>query len=241
MIPIPAIDLREGRVVRLTQGDFNQQRIYDFDAIELAERYVDEGAQRLHVVDLDAARNGGSRNRLAICDIASRLGVPVQAGGGVRDESDLYALFRGHVASAVVGSIAVRDPERVIEWARVFGRDRMVVALDTRLVDGVWTLPLHGWTEASGIDLHDRMSLYLDAGLDQFLITDIARDGMMGGPSLDLYRDLRSRYSDARIQASGGVDSVGSLSELKAVGVAGAIVGRALLEGRFSVGEANAC
>ena len=186
-------------------------------------------------------RDGGSRNRLAICDIASRLGVPVQAGGGVRDESDLYALFRGHVASAVVGSVAVRDPERVIEWARVFGRDRIVVALDTRLVDGAWTLPLHGWTEASGIDLHSRIALYLDAGLDQFLITDIARDGMMGGPSLDLYRALRSRYPDARIQASGGVDSIASLSALKAVGVAGAIVGRALLEGRFSLAEANAC
>lgn len=241
MIAIPAIDLREGRVVRLTQGDYNQQRNYDFDAVELAERYVAEGARRLHVVDLDAARDGGSRNRLAICDIASRLGVPVQAGGGVRDESDLYALFRGHVASAVVGSVAVRDPDRVIEWARVFGRDRIVVALDTRFVDGIWTLPLHGWTEASGIGLHERMSLYLDAGLDQFLITDIARDGMMGGPSLDLYRELRARYPQARIQASGGVDSVVSLSSLKAVGVTGAIVGRALLEGRFSVSEANAC
>lgn len=241
MIPIPAIDLREGRVVRLTQGDYNQQRNYDFDAVELAERYVADGAQRLHVVDLDAARDGGSRNRLAICEIASRLGVPVQAGGGVRDESDLYALFRGHVAAAVVGSVAVRDPARVIEWARVFGRERIVVALDTRCIEGVWTLPLHGWTEASGIGLHERITLYLDAGLDQFLITDIARDGMMSGPSLDLYRDLRARYPQARIQASGGVDSIDSLSALKSVGVAAAIVGRALLEGRFGVAEANAC
>lgn len=241
MIPIPAIDLREGRVVRLTQGDYNQQRNYDFDAVELAERYVAEGAQRLHVVDLDAARDGGSRNRLAICDIASRLGVPVQAGGGVRDEADLYALFRGHVASAVVGSVAVRDPERVIEWARVFGRDRIVVALDTREIDGRWTLPLHGWTEASGVDLHDRIALYLDAGLDQFLITDIARDGMMNGPSLDLYQALRNTYPRARIQASGGVDSVMALTALRAIGVDGAIIGRALLEGRFGVAEANAC
>lgn len=241
MIPIPAIDLREGRVVRLTQGDYNQQRDYDFDAVQLARRYVEAGAQRLHVVDLDAARDGGSRNRLAICEIAASLAVPVQAGGGVRDESDLYALFRGGVAAAVVGSVAVRDPQRVIEWTRVFGRDRIVVALDTRQVDGVWTLPLHGWTETSGVTLEDRLALYLDAGLDQFLITDIARDGMMSGPSLPLYRELRHSHPDARIQASGGVDSIASLSALKAVGVSGAIIGRALLEARFSVAEANAC
>ena len=165
----------------------------------------------------------------------------MQAGGGVRDEADLYALFRGHVASAVVGSVAVRDPERVIEWARVFGRDRIVVAHDTREIDGRWTLPLHGWTEASGVDLHDRIALYLDAGLDQFLITDIARDGMMNGPSLDLYQALRNTYPRARIQASGGVDSVMALTALRAIGVDGAIIGRALLEGRFGVAEANAC
>lgn len=241
MIPIPAIDLRGGRVVRLAQGDYNQQRDYDFDAVTLAQGYAAEGAQRLHVVDLDAARDGGSHNRLAICAIASALAVPVQAGGGVRDEADLYALFRGGVAAAVVGSVAVRDPQRVIEWARSFGRDRIVIALDTRLVDGVWTLPLHGWTEASGTTLPERLSRYLDAGLDQFLVTDIARDGMMGGPSLGLYRELRQSHPDARIQASGGVDSVAALAELRALGVAGAIIGRALLEGRFSVAEANAC
>lgn len=241
MIPIPAIDLREGRVVRLTQGDYNQQRDYDFEAVQLARRYAEEGAHRLHVVDLDAARDGGSRNRLAICEIATSLPLPVQAGGGVRDESDLYALFRGGVAAAVVGSVAVRDPQRVIEWARVFGRDRIVVALDTRWADGAWTLPLHGWTQSSGIHLGERLSLFLDAGLDQFLITDIARDGMMNGPSLPLYRELRHTHPEARIQASGGVDSIASLSALKAVGVSGAIIGRALLEARFSVAEANAC
>ncbi|MBK6435374.1 MAG: 1-(5-phosphoribosyl)-5-((5-phosphoribosylamino)methylideneamino)imidazole-4-carboxamide isomerase [Rhodanobacteraceae bacterium] len=241
MIPIPAIDLREGRVVRLRQGDYNQQRNYDIDAVQLARRYAAEGARRLHVVDLDAARDGGSRNRLAICEIATGLNVPVQAGGGVRDESDLYALFRGGVAAAVVGSVSVRDPQRVIEWARVFGRDRIVVALDTRELDGAWTLPLHGWTEASGVTLQDRIALYLDAGLDQFLITDIARDGMMSGPSLDLYRSLRASYPQARIQASGGIDSVAALTSLRTIGASGAIIGRALLEARFTVAEANAC
>jgi phosphoribosylformimino-5-aminoimidazole carboxamide ribotide isomerase len=241
MIAIPAIDLREGRVVRLRQGDYAQQRDYDFDAVALAQRYAADGARRLHVVDLDAARDGGSRNRLAICEIATSLAVPVQAGGGVRDEADLYALFRGGVAAAVVGSVAVRDPARVIEWARVFGRDRIVVALDTRRVGSIWTLPLHGWTEASGVDLHDRLALYLDAGLDQFLITDIARDGMLAGPSVALYRELRQLHPDARIQASGGVDSLASLAELRALGVSGAIIGRALLEGRFALAEANAC
>lgn len=241
MIAIPAIDLREGRVVRLTQGDYAQQRDYDVEVLALAQRYAADGAKRLHLVDLDAARDGGSRNRLTICTVAAALSMPVQAGGGVRDEADLYALFRGGVAAAVVGSIAVRDPQRVIEWARVFGRDRIVVALDTRSVEGVWTLPLHGWTESSGVTLNERLALFLDAGLDQFLITDIARDGMMNGPSMHLYRVLRACFPEARIQASGGIDSIDALKTLKSSGVAGAIIGRALLEGCFSVAEANAC
>lgn len=242
MIAIPAIDLRAGRVVRLTQGDYNQQRDYDFDALALSQRYASEGAQRLHLVDLDAAKDGGQRNRALLTEIAQALGIPVQAGGGVRDESDLYALFRGGLAAAVIGSVAVRDPARVIEWARQFGRDRIVVALDTRRgEDGRYTLPLHGWIDESGIELDERLAKFLDAGLDQFLITDIARDGMMNGPSLDLYRRLRERFPDARIQASGGVDTVASLTQLRALGVAGAIIGRALLEGRFTVAEANAC
>ena len=242
MIAIPAIDLRDGRVVRLAQGDYNQQRDYAIDALAQAQHYAHAGARRLHLVDLDAARDGGQRNRVLLTQIAAAVDVPVQAGGGVRDESDLYALFRGGLAAAVVGSVAVRDPARVIEWARQFGRDRIVIALDTRRGDdGRYTLPIHGWIDASDIELEARLAQFLDAGLDQFLITDIARDGMMLGPSVDLYAHLRERFPDARIQASGGVDGLSSLTQLRELGVAGAIIGRALLEQRFTVAEANAC
>lgn len=241
MIVIPAIDLRDGRVVRLKQGDYSRQCDYDLDALELATRYAAAGAKRLHVVDLDAARDGVRRNRSRVFDIAESLDIAIQAGGGVREEADLVALFRAKVAAAVVGSVAVREPARVIEWARAYGRERIVVALDTRCVDGVWTLPIHGWTVASGINLYERIESFLDAGLDQFLITDIERDGMLAGPSLELYAALRQRFPQARIQASGGVDGTTALAALKGVGVAGAIVGRALLEGRLDLDEALAC
>ncbi len=242
MIRIPAIDLREGRVVRLRQGDYAAETRYDVNPLALAKRYAREGATHLHVVDLDAARDGSATQRDLIAEICAESGLIVQAGGGIRTRVHIEAVLAAGVSRVVVGSVAVREPERLIEWAREFGSDRLLVALDTRQdADGVFRLPVSGWTEATAVTLHERVGLFFDAGIVELLCTDIERDGMLRGPNVELYSELRARYPSVRIQASGGLSSLDDLCALKATGCAAVVMGRALLEGRFTLVEALTC
>jgi phosphoribosylformimino-5-aminoimidazole carboxamide ribotide isomerase len=238
---IPAIDLRAGRVVRLTQGDYDRETRYDSDPLALARRYEAAGARRLHVVDLDGARDGHFENLRAIAAIAAGTDLLVQSGGGIRDEDALTRIFDAGVSRAVVGSLAVRDPETVKVWLRRHGGERIVLALDVRDRGGVWEIAQHGWVEGSGVSLHAALEGFRDTGLRQILCTDIARDGMLNGPNLDLYRELRRDAPWLRVQASGGVGSLVDLARLKDLDPAGVIVGKALLEGRFTLEEALAC
>lgn len=237
---IPAIDLRGGHVVRLAQGDYERQTRYSVDPVETAERYRAAGATWLHVVDLDGARAGGLQNLAVVTRIAA-TGLRVQAGGGVRAQSDIDALFAAGVSRVVVGSIAMREPDNVEKWITSFGADKLCIALDTRLIDGEWTLPSAGWRHAESARLDDLAARYAASGAVHLLSTDIDRDGMMAGPNFALYRRLRALVPTMRIQASGGVRDRADLSELASIGVAAAILGRSLLEGRIGIAEALSC
>lgn len=237
---IPAIDLRDGKVVRLAQGDYLRETRYAVDPLELASGYRANGARWLHVVDLDGARAGGLQNIRAIGDLAG-TGLRVQAGGGVRCKGDVDALFAAGVSRVVIGSLAIRDPDNVEKWILEYGADRICIALDTRLIDGAWTLPSAGWTQRESILLDRLAPRYAAGGAQHLLCTDIDRDGMLAGPNFELYRHLRGIVPELSIQASGGVRDSADVSKLALIGLGGVVLGKSLLEGKLDLAEALAC
>lgn len=237
---IPAIDLRSGEVVRLKQGDYDRQTTYASDPRELAARYAQAGARWLHLVDLDGARSGSLDNLAVITAIAAD-GTQIQAGGGVREEADIKRLFDAGVQRVVLGSVAIRDPELVAGWLAEYGADRLTIALDTRRIDDRWALPSAGWTEVESRTLDELAPWYAEHGAKHLLCTDIERDGMLAGFNLDLYRHLADTVPTLDVQASGGVRSLDDIRAAREVGARGVILGRALLEGRFTVEQALAC
>jgi phosphoribosylformimino-5-aminoimidazole carboxamide ribotide isomerase len=237
---IPAIDLRGGQVVRLKQGDYAQQTTYAADPRELAQRYADAGARWLHLVDLDGARSGKLDNLAVIRAIAAD-GMRVQAGGGVRDEADLQRLFDAGVQRVVLGSVAIRDPGLVAGWLDKYGAERLTLALDTRRIDDRWSLPSAGWTETESRTLDELAPWYAVRGARHLLCTDIDRDGMLAGFNLDLYRHLADSVPQLAVQASGGVRSLDDIRAAREAGARGVVLGRALLEGRFTIEDALAC
>jgi phosphoribosylformimino-5-aminoimidazole carboxamide ribotide isomerase len=239
---IPAIDLRAGRVVRLKQGDYAQETRYDFDPFALSADYADAGAQWLHLVDLDGARSGALENLRVIEKIAASERLAVQAGGGVRNEDDIERLLDAGVARVVIGSVAVREPDKVALWLSRYGAEHLCIALDTRFDAGAWTLPSAGWTESSGATLDDLAPRYAAAGARHLLCTDISRDGMLSGPNLDLYAHLAQVAPQLALIASGGVRDAGDVRALREQGfAAGVVLGRSLLEGRLTLKDAFAC
>lgn len=238
---VPAIDLRAGRVVRLRQGDYARQTLFGHDPVVLAQRYADAGARWLHVVDLDGARAGRFENLEVIGAIARIAGLNLQAGGGVRTTAGLRQLFDTGVARAVIGSIAIQQPGITAQWIHEFGADRIVLALDVRPDAGAWRLPVNGWTRDSGISLDALAAQYVQAGARHVLCTDIARDGTMEGFNLALYRDLHASHPGFEILASGGACSLDDIRAARQAGVAGVVLGRALLEGSVSIEDALKC
>lgn len=237
---LPAIDLRDGRVVRLYQGDYAQQTHYGVEPLALAHAYAAAGAEWLHVVDLDGARGGGLDN-LRILRELTRVGLRVQAGGGVRGEDDLERLYEAGVERVVVGSLAIREPQRICDWLQRHGAERLTLALDTRWRDGAWRLPSAGWIEDETATLDELAPRYAAAGARHLLCTDIDRDGTLSGPNLSLLAHLRGLAPALRVQVSGGVRAVADVAAARAAGAAGIVLGRALLEGRFTLGEALSC
>ncbi len=226
----PAIDLRGGRVVRLEQGDFARERMYGSDPLEVAQRFVDDGAVWLHIVDLDAAKGDGN-NRTVVKQIAQAVGehVRVQTGGGVRSVTDAQQLADAGVTRVVMGSAAVREPQLVDDVARIID---VAVGLDHRNGE----VATDGWLRGSTLTLTAAVAQYPAAAA--FIITDISRDGMLAGPDIDGLRDIAT-LTATPIVASGGVAELGDLRELRDVrGLAGVIVGKALYEGRFTTRDA---
>lgn len=229
---IPAIDLFDGKVVRLFKGDFSECTAYERNPLELAAQYRDAGALLLHVVDLNAARGDAMDNRDLVQQLAGISGLDVQCGGGVRDQASVIRLLDAGAARVVVGSRAVRDPESVMEWLRQFGAGQLVLALDVRMSGTEPELLTQGWQEASGISLWPLLDGYMENGLQHLLCTDIACDGTLQGTNVPLYEKILRRHRKLALQASGGIGSMEDVARLQEAAVPAVIVGRALLEGR---------
>ena len=234
MILYPAIDIRGGRCVRLIEGDFDRETTYDSDPSSAARRWVKAGANWLHVVDLDGAVEGRPVNREAIAQIRASVDVPIQLGGGLRHLTDLEDALGGGIDRAILGTVALRDPELVISAVARWG-NRIAVALDAR--DG--RLATDGWlgqTDSSAIEVAQRLA---QRGVRHFIYTDIRRDGTLSGPNIEALGELVKKI-DADVIASGGIASLEDIKAAAATGVTGAIIGRALYDGRVNLAEALA-
>jgi len=235
---IPAIDLKDGRCVRLLQGDFGAETRYEVTPEALYERFADLGATWLHVVDLDGAKDGAQAHLPVIAALAALGRLKLQVGGGVRERATVERTLAAGASRVVIGSLAVTDPDLVASWLRRFGPEAIVLALDVRVgADGVPRLATHGWVEQSPVALWDAVARYRPAGLRHVLCTDVGCDGALSGPNFDLYVEATHRFADIEWQASGGVRDARDLWSLDGGGVAAAVSGRALLENRMTAEE----
>ena len=232
MIVYPAMDLMGGRCVRLAQGRFDDATIYSADPAEALAGFADAGARWAHVVDLDGARAGAPRQHDLIASLASAAGLQLQVAGGFREADQIARMIDAGVGRVVIGSLAVKDPGRVAAFLESFG-DRITLALDVNVVEGVPMVSTAGWTETSTKSLWDIAALYPRAR--HLLVTDISRDGMMSGPNVELLAEVVERLPYMDVQASGGVSS---LDDLRRLPTAGAIIGKALWEGKIDLREA---
>jgi len=241
VIIYPAIDLRGGRVVRLTEGKFDQEKSYGDDPLAVAQGFKAAGATWLHVVDLDGAKDPAKRQTPLVEKLARESDLHVQTGGGIRDEAQVAALLAAGVQRVIVGSLAVRSPNLVRGWLQSFGPEKIILSPDVRLDGaGIPRIAAAGWQETTGVALNDFLTGYLAVGLKHILCTDISRDGKLTGPNSALYAQLVKQFPSLALQASGGVSSLDDLRVLKTTGSAGAIVGRALYENKLTLQEALA-
>jgi phosphoribosylformimino-5-aminoimidazole carboxamide ribotide isomerase len=235
---IPAIDLRDGRCVRLLHGDFDAETVYSDDPVQVLDRYREVGARRVHVVDLDGARDGAQPNRAIVLELAAKRTAELQVGGGLRTLARVRELLDAGVSRVVIGSLAITSPDEVISWLKQLDPKRFVLALDVRIDHaGTPWLAIHGWRETSKTQLWTGVERFLRHGLAHVLCTDVSRDGAMTGPNLELYSEAVRRFPELQWQASGGVSSARDLRALRECGVAAVISGRAMLEQRISPEE----
>jgi phosphoribosylformimino-5-aminoimidazole carboxamide ribotide isomerase len=231
---IPAIDLIQRKVVRLTKGDPNQATFYDSmgTPVDIAKKWQQQGASRLHIIDLDAAF-GKPDNLQSVTEIANATNLPLQVGGGIRSVEAVERLLNAGIQHVILGSLAIRDPAAVTELQKKYGADRIIVALDHR--NG--NVMIGGWTSGADVSLIDALAMYVRLGAKTFLITSITRDGTLSGPDLETMEDA-CNYPGAEVIAAGGIGSLRDLAALKRIGASGVVVGKALYEGRFSLKEA---
>ena len=234
---IPAIDLHDGKCVRLYKGDFDKVTHYSDRPLEIARAYAALCVDDLHIVDLDGARTGSQTNAQVVREICAETPLDVQLGGGIREGERVRYWLENGVARCVVGSVAVTEPERVAAWIDEFGADRIVLALDVTIDADGPVLATHGWTKSTGLSLWKLLDRYSSLGAKHLLCTDISRDGAMSGPNIDLYAEVLRRYPEIRLQASGGVRDIGDMSRLREIAVPAAITGKALLDGKISAVE----
>lgn len=239
---IPAIDLIDGKVVRLYQGAYDKTTEYEFSPLSLRNRYAAAGSPLLHVVDLSGAKDASKRQLTLLTQLMTDSPLQIQVGGGVRTEQDVKDLLAAGASRVVIGSLAIREPALVQSWIKTYGGERIVLALDVAInAKGEKTLPSHGWIEESGVTLEQVLDGYIAAGAKYVLCTDISKDGTLSGSNVALYRELCSKYPQLAWQASGGIGALSDIQALIGSGVAGVILGRSLLEGKFTLQEAIAC
>ena len=238
----PAIDLMDGGCVRLFKGDFNQRTDYAVSPLDVAKGYAAAGAEWMHIVDLDGAKHGNTEQADLIIGIANESGLHVQTGGGLRELAQIQRLLAGGVNRAVIGSLAVTNPQMVKFWISEVGQEHICVALDVNIgEDGDPYPATRGWTEAGERTLWHVLDDYMGTGLKTILVTDIGRDGVEGGSNVELYKQIMINYPTLDLITSGGVGTLGHVSELKALNPHGIIIGKALYEERFTLEEAIAC
>ncbi|MGY0563609.1 MAG: 1-(5-phosphoribosyl)-5-[(5-phosphoribosylamino)methylideneamino]imidazole-4-carboxamide isomerase [Paraglaciecola chathamensis] len=238
---IPAIDLIEGSVVRLYQGDYEQKTQYELNPIDVVNSYADQGAKWLHIVDLTGAKDTSKRQLKLIGDMVATGRMQFQAGGGIRSEQDVAQLLELGVKRVVIGSLAVKEPELVKGWVTKYGSETIVLALDINIDEqGNKFIATHGWQENSGVSLESLLEDFLSVGAKHVLCTDISRDGTLQGANHQLYSEMAAKFPTIEWQASGGIGNLDDIEVLKPTQVSGVILGRALLEGKFTVEQAIA-
>jgi len=236
---IPALDLIDGKVVRLYQGDYDQKTVYSDDPQSLYTIYNEQGADWLHLVDLDGAKDITKRQLTVIESLIKNTPAKVQVGGGVRTEEDVKGLLDTGAHRVVIGSTAVKEPEMVAGWMEKYGPEHIVLALDINIdADGNKIVAVSGWQEDSGQTIESLLEIYLKVGLKHVLCTDISKDGTLTGSNVDLYKEMAVAFPSVAWQASGGIGSLDDIADVARSGAQGMIVGRALLEGKFTVEEA---
>lgn len=230
---IPAIDIINGKCVRLTQGDYDSVKVYNEHPLEIAKQFEDAGLTRVHVVDLDGAKAGAVRNWKVLESIASKTGLDIDFGGGIKTEKDVTIVLESGAKWATIGSIAVKDEDLFVEWIDKFGATSFILGADVKDEK----IAISGWLETTNIWIYDFIRKYLRHGLKQIFCTDVKKDGLLQGPSVKLYKDIITEFPSLHLIASGGVSSIKDLEELAAIGCNAAIVGKAIYENRISLKE----
>ena len=228
---VPAIDLIEGKCVRLTQGDYDTQKIYNEDPLEVAKQFADNGIRRLHLVDLDGARMGHIVNYRVLERLATRTSLIIDFGGGLKEEGDLEIAFESGAQKVTGGSVAVKDPDRFTAWIQKFGSERILLGADAKEKK----IAINGWKETTDLELIPFIQSYYHKGITQVICTDIACDGMLQGPSSALYEEILDALPNLTLIASGGVSSVADIERLQEAGIPAVIFGKAIYEGRIKL------
>ena len=233
---IPAIDLIDGKCVRLTEGDFKQKTIYNESPLEVAKQFENAGIKRLHLVDLDGARAGKVQNWKVLESISRETGLVIDFGGGIKTAEEVEKIFDLGARYATIGSIAVKNELMLVAWFEKYGADRFLLGADVKNEK----LAIGGWLETTGIDIIDFIGKYLGHGIRQLFCTDVSKDGKLEGPSIDLYRKILHHFPNIHFIASGGVSSKDDLILLREIGCNGVIVGKAIYENRISINDLTA-
>lgn len=230
---IPAIDIIEGKCVRLSQGDFSQATTYYNDPLEVAKQFEEFGLRYLHLVDLDGARKGKITNHKVLGRIAQNTSLIIDFGGGLKTDEDVRIAFESGATQITGGSTAVKDPERFERWIEQYGIDKIILGADV----SQGNIAVSGWQEASELDVFSFVNSYYSKGLTRVICTDISKDGMLLGPGFSLYQSLFDRFPKLQLIASGGVTTLDDLTQLQAMGCEGAIIGKAIYEGTLGLKE----
>lgn len=230
---IPAIDIIEGKCVRLTQGDYEQKKIYNENPLEVAKQFEDAGLKRLHLVDLDGAKAGVVKNWKVLENIAGKTSLIIDFGGGIKTDTDVNIVFNSGAALATVGSIAVKNEQEFVKWLLQYGADKFLLGADVKNEK----IAVGGWLETTDVSIYDFLQNYFDKGVRQVFCTDVSKDGLLQGPATELYTKIVQQFRELHFIASGGVSTVQDLRDLEQAGCKGAIVGKAIYENRISLKE----
>ena len=230
---IPAIDIIDGKCVRLTQGDYGQKTIYNERPLEVAKEFEDAGLRRLHLVDLDGAKAGAVKNWKVVETIAAKTSLIIDFGGGIKTSKDVQIVFESGAAFATVGSIAVKNEAEFVSWLQSFGADKFLLGADVKDEK----IAVAGWQETTDIWIYDFIEKYIQHGVQQIFCTDVSKDGKLEGPSLDLYKSIITKFPSLHFIASGGVSKMQDVDDLQNIGCKGVIIGKAIYENRISLAE----